>query len=352
MRIGVCTGGGDCQGLNAALRAIATHLCLQGHEVIGICDSFTGLLSDPVKTRKLGLEDVEDILTRGGTILGTDNSGNPYNNSRDRENKIATTLKNAQDLRLDCLIVIGGEGTQGIAALLSKNGLPIVGVPKTIDNDLPATERTIGFDSATDIVRDAAERLQSTAESHDRIMILEVMGRDSGFIALHGGMAGGANIILIPEIDFDISKICEAIKKRQQRGIHYSVLVVAEGAHAKGGSPIYSGISSQKEVLGGIGSYLASELNKATGMETRVTVLGHIQRGGSPTANDRILATRFGVRAAKEAISKNFGTYLALQKGKIVAIPYKDLIMGARQKIPLTDDHIAAAEGIGICLGR
>lgn len=352
MRVGVCTGGGDCQGLNSALRAIVTHLCLHGHEVVGIRDSFTGLLSDPVLTRNLHLEDVEDILTRGGTILGTDNSGSPYSKSQDKQSKIALTLKNAKDLGLECLIVIGGEGTQGIAALLSKSGLPIIGVPKTIDNDLPATERTIGFDSATDIVREAAERLQSTAESHDRIMILEVMGRDSGFIALHGGMAGGANIILIPEINFQISKISEAIFKRKQRGIHYSVLVVAEGAFASGESPIYSGLSPQKEVLGGVGNYLAKELNKATGMETRVTVLGHIQRGGSPTSGDRILATRFGVRAAKEAIAKNFGTYLALQGGKIVAIPYKDLVMGARQKILLNDDHIAAAEGIGICLGR
>ena len=352
MRLGVCTGGGDCPGLNAAIKAIVSSSLLLGHEVFGILDSLTGLLSSPPKYLQLSLMHVDDILTRGGTILGTDNSGNPYSDPLKRAARVQMTLDNARLLGLDVLIVIGGEGTQAIAGLLSGAGLNVIGVPKTIDNDLPATDRTIGFDSAVNIVRESVERLQSTAESHDRIMILEVMGRDSGYIALHGGIAGGANVILIPEIPFDTAKIVDAIDKIKKRGIHYSVVVVAEGAAAIGDSPFYLKSPDQKEVLGGIGNQLAKTLHQATNMETRVTVLGHVQRGGSPTAGDRILASRFGVRAVEEALKKNFGTYLALQGTNIVPVSYKDLNMGARKKIPLTDDHISSAESTGINLGR
>ncbi len=352
MKIGICTGGGDCPGLNAAIKAIVASSIQQGHEVIGIRDSLTGLLESPPRYQTLLWNHVDDILTRGGTILGTDNSGNPYSDPTKRDQRIKTTLENAKLLGLDVLIVIGGEGTQAIAALLSDAGLPVIGVPKTIDNDLPATDKTIGFDSAVDIVRESVERLQSTAESHDRIMILEVMGRDSGYIALHGGLAGGANVILIPEIQFEVSKIAAAIDLRKKRGIHYSVVVVAEGACGKGESPFYMKSADQKEVLGGVGNQLAKTLHKATGMETRVTVLGHVQRGGSPSANDRILATRFGVKAVEEALKQNFGTYLALQGSSIVALSYKGLKMGERKQISLQDDHITSAERIGIHLGR
>lgn len=352
MKIGVCTGGGDCPGLNAAIMAIVKSAHKLGHEIIGIRDSLTGLLTDPIKTRVLALEDVDDILTRGGTILGTDNSGNPYKDLKTRDLRVATTKKNFEQLGLDCLIVIGGEGTQGIAAMLSKEGLPIIGIPKTIDNDLPQTERTIGFDSAVNTVRDATEKLQSTAESHDRIMVLEVMGRDSGHIALHGGLAGGAHVILIPEIPFQLEAIKKVIKSRSERNIHYSVIIVAEGAFENSLTPLEQARKQKNEGLPSIGHYVAKILNEATKMETRVTVLGHIQRGGSPTSTDRIFATRLGSEAVKLACEKQFGVYLGQQDGGLSAIPYSQLNIGSRRKIDLHDENLIAAERIGICLGR
>jgi len=352
VKIGLCTGGGDCPGLNAAIMAVVKSATRLGHQIVGIRDSLSGLLSDPIRYKNLNLEHVEDILTRGGTILGTDNSGNPFKDPDTRDEKLRKVIQNFAALGLDCLIIIGGEGTQGIAAFLSGHGLPIIGIPKTIDNDLPETERTIGFDSAVDIVRDATERLQSTAESHDRIMLLEVMGRDSGHIALHGGLAGGAHIILLPEIPYRLSAIVDAIQSRAARNIHYSVIVIAEGAFEEGSHPVHKRSQETTELKGSIGQIVAKQLNDATKMETRVTVLGHVQRGGSPTSTDRLFATRLGVKAMDCAVAGEFGIYLAQNQGSLHAIKYSSLDIGKRRKVAQDDDLLISAERIGVCLGR
>ena len=316
MRIGVLTGGGDCPGLNPVIRAIVRKAFNNKHEVIGFKNGWKGLIE--CDTTPLDLSAVSGILPKGGTILGTSRT-NPYKKPGDSAKATATYKK----LNLDALIAIGGEDTLGAANKLAKEGLNIVGVPKTIDNDLSATDYTFGFDTAVNIAMECIDRLHTTAESHHRIMVAEVMGRHAGWIATFAGIAGGADVVLIPEIPIDLDETCEILKKRHQRGRTFSIVVVAEGAQVK-----------QREVtkdqsldefghvkLGGIGDFLAKEIEKRTGYETRVSVLGHIQRGGSPTAFDRILGTRFGVKAVELVENREFGQMVSLSGIKIIAVP-------------------------------
>ncbi|MDP1853879.1 MAG: 6-phosphofructokinase [Candidatus Omnitrophota bacterium] len=315
--IGILTGGGDCPGLNPVIRAVVRQGINLGYNIIGIKNGWKGLIEND--TVKLDLSSISGILPKGGTILGTSRT-NPYKKPDDF-NKVKDNFKK---LGLYCLVAIGGEDTLGVAAKLVKEGLNVVGVPKTIDNDLSATDFTFGFDTAVNIAMECIDRLHTTAESHHRIMVAEVMGRHAGWIAAYSGIAGGADIILIPEIPIDIEEVTELLKKRHSRGKTFSIVVVAEGAKFK-----QTGEVLQEEKLdafghvrlGGIGERLAQEIEKRTGYETRVTVLGHIQRGGSPTAFDRVLGTRFGIKAV-ELIEKNqFGHMASLQGNKIVSVP-------------------------------
>ena len=313
MKIGILTGGGDCPGLNSVIRGVVRKALSDGQEVIGLRYGWKGLLDKDVIN--LDLKSVSGILPKGGTILGTSRT-NPYK----KEKGLETVKENFKSLGLDALVVIGGEDTLGVAAKLYKDGLKIVGVPKTIDNDLGATDFTFGFDTAVNIVMECIDRLHTTAESHNRIMVVEVMGRHAGWIATYAGIAGGADYILIPEIPIDIEKVCDSLRKRHQRGKNFSIVVVAEGAFFK-----EENVCLQEQKLdefghvrlGGIGHTLGRMIEEKTGYETRVTVLGHIQRGGSPTAFDRVLGTRFGIKAYDLIKQGVFGRMASL-KGKDV----------------------------------
>ncbi|MCM8799558.1 MAG: 6-phosphofructokinase [Candidatus Omnitrophica bacterium] len=316
-RIGILTGGGDCPGLNSVIRAVVRKGYNEGYEIIGIKNGWKGLIE--ADFTKLDLTSVSGILPKGGTILGTSRT-NPYKKETDLE-KLKQNFKN---LELYALVAVGGEDTLGVAARLIKDGITnIVGVPKTIDNDLSCTDYTFGFDTAINIATECIDRLHTTAESHHRIIVVEVMGRHAGWIATSAGIAGGADVILIPEIPIDIDEVCNLIKKRHNRGKTFSIIVVAEGAKFKEGSLI-----TQEEKLdefghvrlGGIGDIVAKEVEKRTGFETRVSVLGHIQRGGSPTAFDRILGTRFGIKAVELIKQKKFGRMVALSGNKIIDV--------------------------------
>lgn len=314
--IAVLTGGGDCPGLNAAIRAVVKTATIRyGYEVVGIERGFDGLV-EGTKPRRLRPHEVRGILSRGGTILGTANRGNPFAYPVTVRGK--TTLKDMSGvisrrlraLRLRGLIVIGGDGSLNIAAELARLGLPIVGIPKTIDNDLDATDTTFGFSSAVVTATEAIDKLHTTAESHHRVMVLEVMGRDAGWIALHSGIAGGADVILIPEIPFDLSAVIAKIRARARLSSRFSIVVVAEGARARGGKRVVQASARQThglDRLGGIGEWVTNQLATEAGLETRVTVLGHLQRGGSPTMADRLLATRFGVHAVDLIARGRFG---------------------------------------------
>lgn len=357
MKVGICTGGGDCPGLNAVIRASVKHgITNHGMELWGIRDSFNGLMDRPYSIRKLQVSDVEDILFRGGTILGTTNAGNPFslkdsNSAAGKSDKSQLVVEAYKDLGLDCIIVIGGDGTQGIGFQLAQLGINVVGVPKTIDNDLAATDQTVGFDTAVAVAAEAAARLQSTAESHARVMILEVMGRGAGHIALNAGIAAEAHIILVPEIPFSYDAIIKKINERAGIGRNYSVLVAAEGAFEQGGEPEFTKAASGRVNLGGIGRVVAEEIFKRCQIETRVTVLGHTQRGGTPSANDRILGTAYGVEAIELVASKAFGKIVSYQKGRFAHISYSD-VAGRFRPIAPDNPHLKAAEATGICLGR
>lgn len=315
-KIGVLTGGGDCPGLNSVIRAVVRYAIQKGYRVIGIKNGWKGMIES--NTAKLDLLSVSGILPKGGTMLGTSRT-NPYK----KEGDVEKVKKNFKNMGLEALIVIGGEDTLGVAAKLYKEGLNVVGAPKTIDNDLSCTDVTFGFDTAINIATEAIDRLHTTAESHNRIMVVEVMGRHAGWIAIEAGMAGGADVILIPEVPIDINEVCVLLKKRHSRGKSFSIIVVAEGAKFKEGDLI----KQEKKLdafghirLGGIGHILAEEIEKRTGYETRVTVLGHIQRGGTPTAFDRVLGTRFGVKAMELVLKKDYGKMAALQGSKVVDV--------------------------------
>ncbi|MDP2904715.1 MAG: ATP-dependent 6-phosphofructokinase [Candidatus Omnitrophota bacterium] len=322
-KIGILTGGGDCPGLNPVIRAVVRKGFNEGFEVIGIKDGWKGLIEND--TVKLDLSSVSGILPKGGTILGTSRT-NPYK----KEGGVDKVRDNFKALGLDALVAVGGEDTLGVANKLTQDGIPnIVGVPKTIDNDLSATDYTFGFDTALNIAVDCIDRLHTTAESHHRIIVAEVMGRHAGWIAIESGIAGGADIILIPELPIDIEEVCALLKKRHGRGKKFSIVVVAEGAQFKSGTMVL-----QEEKLdefghvrlGGIGERIAVEIEKRTGYETRVSVLGHIQRGGSPSAFDRVLGTRFGVKAVELVKEKKFGRMVSLSGNKIIDVPIQEAV--------------------------
>ncbi len=321
-RIGILTGGGDCPGLNPVIRAVVRKGLQEGYEIVGILNGWAGLIDN--ETRKLDLQSVSGILPKGGTILGTSRT-NPYKQQGD----VKKAVDNYKKLSLEALIAVGGEDTLGAANKLAKEGLNIVGVPKTIDNDLSETDYTFGFDSALNIAMEAIDRLHTTAESHHRVMVVEVMGRHAGWIAVFAGIAGGADIILIPEMPIDMDEVVSLLKKRKERGRLFSIIVVAEGANFKEGEMI-----KLKEKLdefghvrlGGIGQILADLIEKKTGFETRYTVLGHLQRGGSPTAFDRVLGTRFGVKAVELVMQKKFGHMASLQGNNIISVPIEKAV--------------------------
>ena len=318
MRVGILTGGGDCPGLNAVIRAaVRKGEAAYADTFVGFRDGWRGVLEG--LTMPLDVEACRGILPRGGTILGSSRT-NPYKIDNGPERCLATL----RELGVDALIAIGGEDTLGVAERLGSEGVNVVGVPKTIDNDLSATEVTFGFNTAVQICVDAIDRLHTTAESHDRVIVCEVMGRHAGWIAVHAGIAGGAAAVLVPEVPFDIEEICANLIRRHSRGHYASVLVVAEGAVPRAGTLVTA--SGEVDAfgharLGGIGNLLASEIEQRTGFETRATILGHIQRGGTPTAFDRVLATRFGVAAIDAAHDGAFGQMVALQADAIVRVP-------------------------------
>ncbi len=318
MRVGILTGGGDCPGLNAVIRAVVRkgerHY---GDQLLGFRDGWKGVIEG--LTMPLDVERCRGILPRGGTILGSSRT-NPYKIDGGPE-RVKETL---ETFGVDALVAIGGEDTLGVANKLSKDGVQVVGVPKTIDNDLSATEVTFGFHTAVQVATDAIDRLHTTAESHDRVLVCEVMGRHAGWIATYAAIAGGAAEVLVPEEEFDIDEVCGFLKRRHESGRYASIVVVAEGAKPKEGTlALQSGeVDAFGHVrLGGIGQLIAEEIEKRTGFETRVTVLGHIQRGGTPTAFDRVLATRFGVAAIDAVHDNGFGEMVALQSGSIVRVP-------------------------------
>ncbi|PYP14317.1 MAG: 6-phosphofructokinase [Gemmatimonadetes bacterium] len=354
MRIAISTGGGDAPGLNAVIRAAVLTAVHRGWECFGVRRGFGSLLGES-ELMPLGPNEVRGITHLGGTILGTSSRGNPLKWRTQRPDGSWEERDRTQELfdsfranRLDALIAIGGEGTLGIAFDLWKKGLPVVGVPKTIDNDVGGTVATFGFDTAVATATDAIDKLHSTAESHERVMVVEVMGRNAGFIALSAGLAGSADVILIPEIPFDINKVCDKIRRREAEGRHFSIVVVAEGAVPKGGS--VSLIDPAHERLGGIADKVAHSIEQMTGKETRSLVLGHLQRGGGPTTFDRVLALRFGAAAVRLVADGKFGMMVALEPPRIVAVPIAEAIATPR-RVPLDSDTITTARDLGISFG-
>lgn len=354
-RIGVLTGGGDCPGLNAVIRSVSKPLLLKhGYEIFGFKDGYEGLVEN--KYTKLDTIDVSGILTLGGTILGTSNTADPFHFEIKKnvfKNLSKQVLGNIKKNNIESVVCIGGDGSLSIAYKLFKIGIPIIGIPKTIDNDLFATDRTFGFDTAITTATDAIDKLHTTAQSHHRVMVIELMGRYAGWIALEAGIAGGGDIILIPEIPFDINKVCEVVKNRNRRGKRFSIVVVAEGAKEKGGKLIVDKIikkSPDPIRLGGIGKVLAEKIEKKTGLETRVTVLGHLQRGGSPTAFDRILATQYGTKAAELVIAKKYGQMVCLKGSEVSYVPLKTAISKLRN-IPKNHPLIKSAIDVGTSFG-
>ena len=326
MRIGVLTGGGDCPGLNAVIRAVARRSWERGDEVVGVREGWKGMVGQLFQP--LGPGEISGILPRGGTIIGTSRT-NPYK----LDGGVEKVLQNFSDRGLDALVAIGGEDTLGVAArVFADFGAPVVGVPKTIDNDLAGTDYTFGFDTAVTIATEAIDRLHTTAESHNRVMVVEVMGRHAGWIAVMSGIAGGADVILIPEQKMTVEAACDEIRRRHARGKNFSIVVVSEGyelSYETGESQLVAGEARASDQFGhvqfgGVGDVLGREIEDRTGFETRVTVLGHIQRGGSPTARDRVLATRFGLKAADLAHAGEFGQMAALRGDDVIAVSLEE----------------------------
>jgi ATP-dependent phosphofructokinase / diphosphate-dependent phosphofructokinase len=355
MRIGVLTGGGDAPGLNAVIRAVVKAGHNVGAEVIGLEDSFDGLVF-PGKSRPLTTRSVAGVWRLGGTILGTVNRGNPFlapivtaEGTFDYGDRVVEMFGR---MGLSGLVCIGGDGTLAIASEFATRGIPIVCVPKTIDNDIVGTTSCFGFDTAVAFATDAIDRLHTTAEAHHRIMVVEVMGRYAGWIALHSGVAGGADVILIPEIPYDLSRVVAAVRRRDALGARFSIVVVAEGATARGGSTVLveEARGGHVERLGGVGRRCAEQLETLTGKETRYVVLGHLQRGGSPTAFDRTLATRFGGKAVELLLAGQGGVMVANQPPDIVSVPLSDVV-GRTKTVPLDMDLMTTARAIGISFG-
>ena len=358
MRIALSTGGGDAPGLNAVIRAAVLSARTRGWDVLGIKRGYAGLLGED-EVIPLTAERVSGIAGTGGTILRTTNRGSPFAypiqqddgtwKEVDRSDEL---VENARNLGIEAIISIGGDGSLKIASQLAAKGMRIISVPKTIDNDVAGTVTTFGFDTAVNTALEAIDRLHTTAESHDRVMVLEVMGRDAGFIALHAGLAGTADVILIPEIPWHIENVCEKIMARDAAGRRFSIVVVAEGSKPEGGahSIIGASLPGQDRRLGGIAERLGFEIQQRTGKETRSMVLGHLQRGGAPTGYDRLLATRFGAAAVQAVADKKWGQMVALQSPHLVCIPIEEVLAETKRVDP-AHDVVQAARMIGISFG-
>jgi 6-phosphofructokinase 1 len=354
-KIGVLTGGGDAPGLNAVIRAVVKAAYNAGVQVVGLEDSFDGLIY-PEKSRILGPRDVTGILRLGGTVLGTVNRGNPFaepiqtpEGTFDYSDRV---IEMFQKMELDALVCIGGDGTLAISYEFYKKGIPLVCVPKTIDNDIMGTTSCFGFDTAVSFATEAIDRLHTTAEAHRRIMVVEVMGRYAGWIALHSGVAGGADVILVPEIPYDLERVAQCIRDRDAWGARFSIVVVAEGAHAKDGKSalLEEAHGGYAERLGGEGISCAKRLGELTGKETRYVVLGHLQRGGTPTAFDRTLATRFGGKAVELILKGQFGKMVANHPPDLVPVPLGEVV-GKIKTVPLDYDLLLTARALGVSFG-
>ena len=354
MKIAISTGGGDAPGLNAVIRGAVLAAVHRGWECVGIRKGYDGLLGQE-QLVPLGPAEVRGITHLGGTILGTTNRGDPFHwrerlpdgtwVEHDRSEELVRAFRAHG---IGALIAIGGDGSLRIARHLLDKGVPLVGVPKTIDNDVGGTEATFGFDTAVQTATEAIDKLHSTAESHERVMVVEVMGRHAGFIALSAGLAGSADVILIPEIPYEMDRVCNKIRQREAEGRHFSMVVVAEGAVARGGEEVY--LDAERRRLGGVGDRVARVIEQKTGKETRTLVLGHLQRGGSPTTFDRLLGLRFGAAAVRLIAEGKFGHMVALDPPTIVSVPL-DEALAAPKRVPLDSDSIATARDLGISLG-
>lgn len=357
-RFAVLTGGGDCPGLNAVIRAVVKTFLQNDCLVYGVINGFNGLVNDNIKL--MDYADVSGILPRGGTILGTTNRDNPFHFAVEENGEMVykdmreQVLENLKKYNIEALVIIGGDGSLNIGAKLAREcDVKVVGVPKTIDNDLPCTERTFGFDTAMAMATEALDRLHTTAESHHRVMVLEVMGRYAGWIALHSGIAGGADVILLPEIPYHLEPVIKKIQQRKDAGKNFSIIVVAEGAKPEGGEMSVARIvkgSFEPIRLGGIGEKVANEIEERTGIESRCTVLGYLQRGGSPTAFDRVLSTRYGVAAAEACLRGEYNVMVSLYHDQIVTVYIQKAASQPRQ-VTLDNEIIRTGRQIGICFG-
>ncbi len=356
-RLGILTGGGDAPGLNAVIRAVAKVTWAQGAKLYGFRNGYSGLIrGDYLRLEK---PHISGLLHKGGTMLGTNNRDNPFNFPIEEGNNIVyrdmsdKAIQNLESLQIDCLIVIGGDGSLAIGRELYEKGAKIVGVPKTIDNDLMGTNQTFGFNTAVTTATDALDKLHTTAESHHRVMILELMGRYAGWIALYSGVAGGADVILIPEISWSMDKVAEKINSRRDEGKPFSIIVVAEGAKTPQGEQVVRKTikgSGDPIRLGGISHLVAQMVEETTGFESRATVLGHVQRGGSPSPFDRILATQYGEAAARLALSGKFGKMISLKNGEITSLDFEKIPSDCR-KVPVDHPLIKVAKNTGISFG-
>lgn len=358
-RIAILTGGGDCPGINAVIRAVAKKAILEhGYEIIGFEDGYHGLVNS--KYRNLTYNDVSGILTQGGTILGTSKIANPYryafktpDGKLDFKDLSKQAVENFRALGAEALVVIGGDGTLSIANRLNGDGIPAVGVPKTIDNDIKGTDVTFGFESAVAIATEGIDRLHTTAQSHHRVMVIEVMGHHAGWLALHSGVAGGGDVILLPEIPYDIEVVAEYVSQRSKKGKRFSIVVVSEGAKPIGGDIVVKKIvaeSSDPIRLGGIGYVLTDQIEKKTGVEARAVVMGHLQRGGTPAAFDRVLATHLGTGAVDLIAAKKFGHMIGFRQGTFVPVPLTEVATGAKT-IPPNSPLMKTAVSVGTCFG-
>jgi phosphofructokinase-like protein len=357
-RIGILTAGGDCPGMNAVVRAVAKKAIREhGLNVIGIEDGYEGLVRN--RWRPLAYEDVSGIITLGGTILGTSNTVDPYayatvnGDTVTHTDESARVLENIRQLDLDGLVCVGGDGSLTVASQLAAAGAPIVGVPKTIDNDVAGTDITVGFDTAVSIATEGLDRVHTSAQSHHRAMIVEVMGRNAGWLALHAGVAGGGDIIIIPEIPYEVSAVADRVTERSQRGKRFTIVVISEGAREVGGKVVVQRIvkgSAEPIRLGGISFRLADQLETLTGIETRALVMGHLLRGGTPSSADRVLATRLGTRAVELLLNQEFGCMVGIERDELVKVPLA-AVSNRQKTIPIGYPLIAAARSVGTSFG-
>jgi len=359
-RIGILTGGGDCPGLNAVIRAVTkTAIYQYGLEVWGIADGFLGLIRN--RMHKLEANDVSNILTQGGTILGTSNRANPAHfavgenpdGSPIFKDVTSRVLEHIEERQLDAVVCIGGDGTMTGAADLVKQGVHCVGVPKTIDNDLMHTEITFGFQTAVSTASEALDRIHTTASSHHRVMLVEIMGRNAGWLTLHSGVASGADVILIPEIPYDVDVVCQYCKKRSGKGKAFTIIAIAEGAKPIGGKQVVGQVikdSPDPIRLGGVSQVLARQIEERTELECRATILGHIQRGGTPVPADRVLGTLFGYRALDLVLARRFNEVVVMQKSEITSVPMES-VAGKQRLVPINEPLIEAARGVGTSFG-